>query len=102
MTQENIVIYNADDDEYYFDIAHLEDWIEEDKEDNDGEMPDLSQLFKCLPTKVPLIDTGFEDVFAENIEIPKALLEAAEAYNAIARVTDTHTYYPTKIKYVYE
>jgi hypothetical protein len=102
MTQEFIPIYDNITETFFMFDGDLEVWIEEHKDENDGEMPNLSQLVKCLPTKVPLINTDFEDVFMEDMEIPKALLDAAEAYNAIARVTETHTFYPTKIKYVYD
>ena len=102
-TQEQFMpIYDNITQTFFLYDGALEDWIEEHKEENNGEMPDLSQLFKCLPTKVPLINTDFEDVFMEEDEIPKALLDAAEAYNAIAKNTRTNTFYPTKIKYVYE
>jgi hypothetical protein len=101
MTQEFIPIYDKITQTFFLYDGELEDWIAYYKQDNDGEMPDLSQLVKCLPTKVPLINTDFEDVFMEDLEIPKTLLDAAEAYNAIARVTETNTFYPSKIKYVY-
>lgn len=91
-------LYLYDDDKYFFDESDIEDYLEE----NELEPEDL-QLVICTPNYLRTIDYDlWEDVLAEDQELPDWLIEKVEELNALIKTKGSISWSPGRYRTDYK